>query len=51
MSTNHSNFAIEQLEERNETFWVYVPYVTMCVTYIGPFRIYYPCVRYRWIWI
>ena len=41
MSANNNTFAIEQLEERNESFWVLVPYVTWCVRYVWGFPIYY----------
>jgi len=51
MSSNNNTFAIEQLEERNESFWVLVPYVTWCVRYVWGFPIYYLCIKYRWIWI
>ena len=50
MSSNN-HFAIEQLEERNESFWVLVPYVTWCVRYVWGFPIYYLCIKYRWLWI
>ena len=41
----------EQLEERNESFWVLVPYVTWCVRYVWGFPIYFLCIKYRWLWI
>lgn len=49
LNTNH--FAIEQLETRNETFWICVPYVGTCVVSIWGVKVYYPCIKYRWIWI
>jgi len=48
----HKNdFAIEQLENRLETLWLYVPYVaTFCKTFWFV-RIPYPYLRWCWIWI
>jgi hypothetical protein len=40
------NFAIEQLEDRLETFCLYIPYVGTCYTTVWFVRIPYPCVKY-----
>ena len=48
----HKNdFAIEQLENRLETLWIYVPYVTTCYKTVWFVRIPYPCLKWRWIWV
>jgi hypothetical protein len=39
-------FAIEQLEDRLETFCIYIPYVGTCYTTVWFVRIPYPCVKY-----
>ena len=48
----HKNdFALEQLEERLETLWIYVPYWATCTKRVWIFTIYYPCLKWRWIWV
>lgn len=48
MNSNQT-FALEQLEERNETFCIYVPYVSVCYKTVWFVRIPYPCVKYYWL--
>lgn len=48
---HNNNFAIEQLETRNESLWILIPYVAWCVKHVWGFAIYYPCIKYHWIWI
>jgi hypothetical protein len=43
---SEQTFAIEQLEERLETFCVYVPYVATCYKSVWFVRIPYPCIKY-----
>lgn len=46
MSAN-KHFAIEALEERNETLFICFPYVAWCVKHVWGIPIYYPCIKYR----
>jgi len=46
-----NDFAVEQLENRLETLWICVPYVTTCSRTILWVKIYYPCIKWRWIWV
>ena len=48
---NTNDFAIEQLETRLETLWIYVPYITTCSKKVLWVTIYYPCLKWRWIWV
>jgi hypothetical protein len=48
----HPNeFALEQLETRLETLWILVPYIGTCSKKVLWWTVYYPCLKYRWIWI
>ena len=49
--TENKEFALEQLEDRLEMFWVYVPYVGTCYKKIWFVTVAYPCIKWRWIWI
>ena len=40
-------FAIEQLEDRLETFCLYVPYVGTCYKTVWFLRIPYPCWKWK----
>jgi hypothetical protein len=48
---NKNDFALEQLESRLEMLWIYVPYVATCKTTILWVTVYYPCIKWRWIWV
>ena len=46
---NKNDFALEQLENRLEMLWIYVPYVATCSKKILWVTVYYPCIKWRWI--
>jgi hypothetical protein len=48
---NKNDFALEQLENRLEMLWIYVPYVATCSKKILWVTVYYPCIKWRWIWV
>ena len=48
---NKNDFAIEQLENRLETLWIYVPYIGTCSQRVLWWTVYYPCLKWRWIWV
>ncbi|MFN8466654.1 MAG: hypothetical protein U0X20_13940 [Caldilineaceae bacterium] len=42
---DNQNFAVEQLEDRLETFCIYIPYVGTCYVHLLFLRIPYPCIK------
>jgi hypothetical protein len=48
---NKNDFALEQLEQRLETLWIYVPYIGTCSKKVLWWTVYYPCLKWRWIWV
>jgi|GEM_PF-1054271 len=46
-----NDFALEQLENRLEMLWIYVPYVGTCSKKVLWWTVYYPCVKWRWLWV
>lgn len=46
-----NDFAMEQLENRLEMLWIYVPYIGTCSKKVLWWTVYYPCLKWRWIWV
>jgi hypothetical protein len=44
-----TDFALEQLEERLETFCINIGYVGVCYKSVWGIPIAYPCIKYKWI--
>lgn len=48
---NTQDFAIEALETRLETLWLYLPYLGTCSKKIWFVTVYYPCIKWHWVWV